>query len=196
MPHRLAVAAVEREGDTHLLAVVARDLQPVGAPAGVALVNGDPAVVTAFGASPAMPLEQQRYLSFATAPDAQWPGNFRDLAASVTRMATLSPKGRIDMECVHAEIARLQRLWSAQTDDGAGVLAELLNATALAEIDPFDRVQLAETIRICRKSRSLSEAGRVLFAAPRARRSTANDADRLKKYLNRFGLDWTSIALR
>jgi len=139
---------------------------------------------------------RHRYLSFATAPDARWPGNFRDLAASVTRMATLSPKGRIDMECVNAEIARLQRLWLAQTDDGAGVLAEILDTVALAEIDPFDRVQLAETIRICRNSRSLSEAGRVLFAVSRARRNTANDADRLKKYLNRFGLDWASIAQR
>jgi len=137
---------------------------------------------------------RQRHVSFATAPDARWPGNFRDLAASVTRMATLSPKGRIDMECVNAEIARLRRLWSAQTDDGAGVLAEILNTAALAEIDPFDRVQLAETIRICRNSRSLSEAGRVLFAASRARRSTANDADRLKKYLARFGLDWGSVS--
>ena len=137
---------------------------------------------------------RQRYLSFATAPDARWPGNFRDLAASVTRMATLSPKGRIDMECVAAEIARLQRLWRAQTDDGPGVLAEILNTAALAEIDPFDRVQLAETIRICRNSRSLSEAGRVLFAVSRARRSTANDADRLKKYLARFGLDWGSVS--
>lgn len=137
---------------------------------------------------------RQRYLSFATAPDARWPGNFRDLAASVTRMATLSPKGRIDLDCVDAEIIRLQRLWSAQVDDGAGVLAEILDAAALAEIDPFDRVQLAETIRICRNSRSLSEAGRVLFAASRARRSTANDADRLKKYLARFGLDWGSVS--
>ncbi len=46
--HRLAVAAVEREGDTHLLAIVAGDLQPVGTPAGVAEVDGDPAVVTPF----------------------------------------------------------------------------------------------------------------------------------------------------
>lgn len=47
---------------------------------------------------------RQRYLAFATSPDAFWPGNFRDLAASVTRMATLSPKGRIDLDCVEAEI--------------------------------------------------------------------------------------------
>ncbi len=137
---------------------------------------------------------RQRYLAFATAPDARWPGNFRDLAASITRMATLSPKGRIDLDCVEAEIARLKRLWSGQTDDGLGVLAGVLDADTLNAIDPFDRVQLAETIRVCRTSRSLSEAGRALFAASRARRSTANDADRLRKYLARFGLDWATVS--
>jgi transcriptional regulatory protein RtcR len=136
---------------------------------------------------------RQRYLAFATAPDARWPGNFRDLAASVTRMATLSPKGRIDLECVDAEIARLRRLWVGQTSDSLGVLGELLDSDAIAEIDPFDRVQLAEVIRTCRNSRSLSEAGRILFAASRARRSTANDADRLRKYLSRFELDWPAV---
>jgi transcriptional regulatory protein RtcR len=137
---------------------------------------------------------RQRYLAFATSPDARWPGNFRDLAASVTRMATLSPKGRIDLECVEAEIVRLKRLWSGQTDDGLGMLADVLGADALDTIDPFDRVQLAETIRVCRTSRSLSEAGRTLFAASRARRSSANDADRLRKYLARFGLDWATVS--
>src|SRR3954467_11219958 len=31
---------------------------------------------------------RQRFLRFATGPDAQWSGNFRDLNAAVTRMAT------------------------------------------------------------------------------------------------------------
>ena len=136
---------------------------------------------------------RQRYVAFATGPGAAWPGNFRDLAASVTRMATLSPKGRIDLECVNAEIARLQRLWSGQCDQGDDILARLLGREAIEAIDPFDRVQLVETIRVCRRSRSLSEAGRALFTASRARRSSANDADRLRKYLARFGLDWASI---
>lgn len=138
---------------------------------------------------------RQRYLAFATSPDALWPGNFRDLAASITRMATLSAKGRIDVECVEAEIQRLRRLWSGQRADGLAVLAEVLSPEAVAEIDPFDRVQLAETIRICRMSRSLSEAGRALFAASRTRRTSANDADRLRKYLARFDLDWSRVAL-
>ena len=35
--------------------------------------------------------------------------------------------------------------------------------------------------------------GRSLFAASRVRRSSANDADRLRKYLARFGLEWSRV---
>jgi transcriptional regulatory protein RtcR len=135
------------------------------------------------------------YLAFALSPEARWPGNFRDLSASVTRMATLSPRGRIDVDCVQSEIARLKRLWSNAGPVADDPLEGLLGEAA-APIDPFDRVQLLETIRICRASRSLSEAGRTLFAASRLRRSSANDADRLRKYLSRFGLDWATITAR
>lgn len=136
---------------------------------------------------------RQRYLAFATSGEARWPGNFRDLAASVTRMATLSPKGRIDVDCVDKEIERLRRLWSGQADNPADILSEILDEDSIADLDLFDRVQLAETVRICRASRSLSEAGRTLFNASRARRNSSNDADRLRKYLARFGLDWTVL---
>ena len=67
-------------------------------------------------------------------------------------------------------------------------------ADASDQLDPFDRVQLALVVETCRTSRSLSEAGRALFAASRARRSSSNDADRLRKYLARFGLDWGRLA--
>jgi transcriptional regulatory protein RtcR len=135
---------------------------------------------------------RQRYLGFAKSADAHWPGNFRDLGASITRMATLSPRGRIDVDCVDAEIARLKRLWSGgENSDG---LENLLPPAALADLDPFDRVQLCEVVRVCRASRSLSEAGRKLFAASLARRTSGNDADRLRKYLARFGLNWSEIS--
>ncbi|WP_227513894.1 hypothetical protein [Tritonibacter mobilis] len=45
-------------------------------------------------------------------------------------------------------------------------------------------------IRTCRQSASLSEAGRNLFAQSRNRRKSTNDADRLRKYLAKFGIDW------
>jgi transcriptional regulatory protein RtcR len=136
---------------------------------------------------------RDRYLGFATSPDARWLGNFRDLAASVTRMATFSPKGRIDTDCVNAELARLNRLWSGgvATDDG---LERLLSEEQVAALDPFDRVQLAHVVATCRASRSLSDAGRSLFSASRSRRTSANDADRLRKYLARFELSWAGVA--
>jgi transcriptional regulatory protein RtcR len=40
------------------------------------------------------------------------------------------------------------------------------------------------------ESRSLSEAGRMLFTVSRQAKAKANDADRLRKYLARFGLTW------
>jgi len=57
--HGLAIAAVEREGDAHLLAVVAADLEAVGAPAGVAGINRDAPVVAPLVSLAAVPLEQQ-----------------------------------------------------------------------------------------------------------------------------------------
>ena len=69
----------------------------------------------------------------------------------------------------------------------------LARRRAPAALDRFDRVQLAEVVRVCRAARSLSEAGRALFAASRAARATTNDADRLRKYLARFGLTLQAI---
>ncbi|HYE85335.1 MAG TPA: RNA repair transcriptional activator RtcR [Vicinamibacterales bacterium] len=140
---------------------------------------------------------REKYLKFATSPDALWPGNFRDLGASITRLATLSTAGRITVETVEEEIQRLRRLWGATSQATGGAQHEALLAEVLGdrleEIDRFDRVQLAEVIRVCRASRSLSEAGRALFQASRARKASSNDADRLRKYLARFELDFDSV---
>lgn len=139
------------------------------------------------------------YLRFATSSEAIWPGNFRDLGASVTRMATLAEAGRITLQTVQEEIGRLQRLWAPQLgarDGAAGddVLSEVLGGAA-AELDRFDRVQLAEVLRVCRECRSMSEAGRRLFNVSRERKRSSNDADRLRKYLARFDLSFESIGM-
>ena len=72
-------------------------------------------------------------------------------------------------------------------------MAELLGGERLTAIDPFDRVQLEFVITTCRQCASLSEAGRQLFAASRQQRKSTNDADRLRKYLAKFRLDWTTL---
>lgn len=137
---------------------------------------------------------RRQYLQFAAGPDALWSGNFRDLSASVTRMATLAHGGRINNDVVALEIIRLRRQWRGQDKPGgSSLLADLLDEQRIAEIDLFDRLQLEAVIRVCRNSRSLSDAGRKLFAASRASKASSNDADRLRKYLARFGLDWAEV---
>lgn len=130
-----------------------------------------------------------RYLEFAMSLEAKWAGNFRDLGASVMRMATLATAGRIQLDVVDEEIGRLRRQW--RTSLPASPLEGLVDdARAL---DPFDRVQLEAVVAVCRRSKSLSAAGRELFAASRMQRASTNDADRLRKYLARFGLDWAVV---
>jgi transcriptional regulatory protein RtcR len=140
-----------------------------------------------------------RFLKFAVAPDARWQGNFRDLNGAVTRMATLAPGGRISIQVVEEEIERLRSMWAAPAlpalNDGDQSLEELLGAEELEEIDLFDRLQLAAVVKICRECRTLSEAGRALFGTSRERKKTANDADRLRKYLTRFGLNWDRLKI-
>lgn len=133
------------------------------------------------------------YLKFATCAEATWLGNFRDLGASITRMATLADGARINVELVNAEIKRLARAWSAHGRDASDPLTDVLGRDGAEKLDRFDRVQLADVINVCRRSASLSAAGRELFAVSRAAKRSTNDADRLKKYLERFGLNWGEI---
>jgi transcriptional regulatory protein RtcR len=73
------------------------------------------------------------------------------------------------------------------------LLERLLGKENLSGLDLFDRHQLASVIKVCRDSHTLSEAGRALFTTSREKKKTVNDADRLRKYLGRFGLDWREI---
>ena len=138
---------------------------------------------------------KKAFLDFATSPDATWRGNFRDFSAAIERMATLAPGGRITKPVVDAEIDRLRERWRAPSrdDDDARVLQSVLGPDAVDDLDLFDRVQLAELVRVCRGARTLSDAGRQLFAASLRRRTSTNDADRLRKYLAKFELTWATI---
>ena len=73
-------------------------------------------------------------------------------------------------------------------------LEVMLGAEKFAALDLFDRVQLTAVIGVCREARTLSDAGRKLFDRSRAKRSVVNDADRLRKYLQKFDLTWDAIA--
>lgn len=134
---------------------------------------------------------RRRYLAFALSPAAAWRGNFRDLNASITRMATLAPGGRITEAIVEEELDNLRAQGRGGVD--AGSAASVLEALGIGPLDRFDRVQLADVVAVCRASASLAEAGRTLFAQSRQARHSINDGDRLRKYLAKFGLSWQSI---
>ncbi|MDA4846405.1 RNA repair transcriptional activator RtcR [Hoeflea poritis] len=136
----------------------------------------------------------QRYIRFATDPATLWPGNFRDLGASLQRLCTLAPRARITLPMVDQEIDFLKRQWASATRDEDDRLVRRFLGEKADEIDPFDAVQLAFVIRTCQTSRTLSEAGRTLYSASRAAKSSRNDADRLRKYLEKFGLSWSVLS--
>lgn len=155
-----------------------------------------------------------RFVAFATGPEGLWPGNFRDLAGAVRRMATLAHDGRVGRAEVDAELTRLRTAWRARhappasddrhptrdrhaaidrVDPSIDRVDAVLGERAAA-IDRFDRAQLAEVLAVCASAPTVSEAGRRLFAASRARRTSTNDADRLRKYLARWDLTWRDVA--
>jgi len=104
-------------------------------------------------------------------------------------MATLAPGSRITRQTVEDEIARLRRKWTRkEVSEGDDILNEVLGADKIARLDLFDRVQVAEVLRVCRRSRNMSEAGGRSYAVSRQERKIKNDSDRMRKYLARFGL--------
>jgi transcriptional regulatory protein RtcR len=139
---------------------------------------------------------RDQFLAFASSPDAIWPGNFRDFGAAVRRMATLAPGGRIGVDQVEEELARLFAGWIAAPSPAPPPppppTVDLADRPD-SGIDLFDRVQLEAVLQVCVESPSLSAAGRRLFSVSRLEKKTANDADRLRKYLAKFGLSWDDV---
>lgn len=133
----------------------------------------------------------EAWLRFARAADTPWPGNFRDFGGAIVRLCTLASRGRITLNQVNEEITALKRRWdTVAIDDDAALVAEFVGR----DIDPFDIPQLAWVLRTCQTSKTLSEAGRKLYAVSRTQRSSVNDSDRVRKYLARFDLTWDEVS--
>ena len=139
---------------------------------------------------------KRAYLKYALSPEARWTANFRDMAASITRLATFADGARIGLPAVETEIGRLTQGWRLAADDESeAILQSVLSQEAIAAIDLFDRPGLANVIAVCRHSENMSDAGRKLYAVSRLSRASKNDSDRLKKYLAKYGLDWAALQM-
>ncbi len=137
---------------------------------------------------------REAFLEHAISPNASWAGNFRDLNAAMTRMATLSDGGRIGLKQVREEWKRLTHNWAgSQSSTTAETLSHYFTPEQLDQMDLFDQAQLAAVLAVCRESPSMAAAGRRLFAASRTARASTNDSDRVRKYLARFDLTWQTV---
>ncbi len=140
---------------------------------------------------------KSQYLHFAESENSPWHGNFRDLNASVIRMAVLSEQGIITEMQVAQETQRLQHDWQ-QHDNKDNTLSALIDEfPLLRELDSFDQVQLAHVITVCRNSKTQAEAGRKLFAVSRQEKinngKTPNDSHRLGQYLKKYSLSFSVV---
>lgn len=127
-----------------------------------------------------------RYLKFACSDDALWTGNFRDLIGSIRRLVTLSAStgGWIRTSAVEDEIKRLQYGWRMPRKSNEAEKDELLQyAEESGKYKAIDLIQLAEVLKICRKSSGLKEAGAKLY------NKSKNPSSSLKRYLETFELE-------
>lgn len=140
---------------------------------------------------------REKYLAFSQSPEAIWSANFRDLNASITRMGTLADGGRITAENVNDEIARLSLKWQgarAQNHEAQPNPAEeLLPRHILETMDYYDIQTLAVVIKACQQSRSMAEAGRLLFDKSRKAKASSNDSHRIKQILAKYQLSFEAI---
>lgn len=136
---------------------------------------------------------KEEFLKLSLDSNSTWDGNFRDLNTIVTRLGTLSDKGRISIDLVQSEMGLMLNSWAkikGQTNESRQKvqLSDFLSVKTVEELDLFDRLQLEIVLSVCKESKNISDAGRKLFSKSRDKRKSVNDSDRLRKYLTKFGI--------
>ena len=121
-----------------------------------------------------------------------WVGNFREFHATFVHLAMEADKGRITKSAVEDEFLRMEPAGSNPlpiSDKPPPV------ETAGKEYDMADMARLACALDVCRKAKTASEAGEILFAAraETAKRNGTqfNGASSLQRLFAQFGLKAT-----
>lgn len=138
-----------------------------------------------------------KYLTYGRSEKGLWSSNFRDLNASITRMAALSDGGRITTAIVNEEISRLEKKWShrktTEIESKSNILVEILPPKVLSNMDYYEQEKLAIVLNTCKVANSMAEAGRTLFNKSRQSKSSANDSHRVKQILSKYNLTFSDI---
>ena len=141
---------------------------------------------------------RKRFMAFALDPSTPWTGNFRELNAMITRMATLAEGGRISTDVVETEIRRRKDTARLKQHPANALGAKMDMESLLGQgydtrFDAFDLAQLSYVVKICRESKTMADAAKKLFSVSRLSKKSSNNTDRLSKYLARFGLKFKEI---
>lgn len=147
------------------------------------------------------------FMDYALAETTPWNGNFRELRNMVARMGTLAKDGVIQPCDVKREIRRSAiarsaepapapaKVPSAQPEPGADdpYLESLLGTGYSERMDAIEIATLKYVLNVCRASASAAEAGRRLYNVSRGSRATANDSDRIAKFLKTYKLKFSML---
>ncbi len=140
---------------------------------------------------------RKKYLQFATSTEATWSANFRDLNASITRMATLANGGRITVSVVNEEIDRLQHKWQSTSNkshtNDTTLLKSILGENKIKSLDLYEQMTLAPVLKICQSANSMAEAGRILFNVSREQKKSNNDSHRIKQILDKHQIKFGDL---
>lgn len=147
------------------------------------------------------------FMDYALAETTQWDGNFRELRNMVARMGTLAQDGEIRPTDVEREIGRMAPARQAEaatapTEPASAqsglegedpYLKSLLGSGYSERMDAIEIATLKYVLDVCRTSASAAEAGRRLYNVSRDSRATANDSDRIAKFLKTYKLKFSQL---
>ena len=151
------------------------------------------------------------FMDYALAETTQWSGNFRELRNMVARMGTLALDGEIRPCDVEREIQRMSSSPLSTTncplptqssslitqhsslDSEEPYLKSLLGSGYSERMDAIEIATLKYVLDVCRTSASAAEAGRRLYNVSRDSRATANDSDRIAKFLKAYKLKFSML---
>lgn len=160
---------------------------------------------------------EKSYVDFASSDSAIWPGNFRELRASVRRMALFSTGGIITEDLVLQEIGRLQSDWSLHQQNQKDIEPESSSLTRSGDTDEphqlvnaiklikdargnYDEAELQyaeQLINACRQAKSKAQAAQLFIPVKMKKlvdnKKVPNPTQLVNRLLEKYGISWEDV---
>ena len=121
-----------------------------------------------------------------------WEGNFREFHATFLNLALFAGKGGITKQAIEEEFNRKASRNQSETPSSVQMTSNQSNSSE-SVYDLAEMARLACALDICRKCKTATEAGEILFAAraesARRKQTGFNGASSLQRIFAQFGLE-------